>query len=232
MLQQARSSRVARLMITTSMDEQLGARDEHKVHPSWLHNDDFNWYARSEQSRYYREWRGKQRPDMTVPSPSVRAWKYFSLQINFDILCTWLSVCRKSHGASCGIRPTKELSRYTKDLVLIDLRRMCLVTLPCSTSYVALSYVWGKDFLERNPDSLLMNEQNLKQLERPSALARAYDQIPKTVQDATNMMVGTTTNTGRLSKTITDTPSFFRPQQEINRTSHRSQTAYFSAPHL
>jgi hypothetical protein len=166
------------------MDDQHESPDEQEVHPSWLHNDNFSCYARSGQSRFYREWRGKQRPDRTLSSPSGRPWRYFTLRINFDMLDTWLRVCRQSHGASCDIRPTKELSRYTKHLVLIDLRRMCLVTLLCSTPYVALSYVWGKDFLERNPDSLLMNEQNLEHLKQPFALSRVYDKIPKTIQDA------------------------------------------------
>ncbi|KAJ4393225.1 hypothetical protein N0V93_002433 [Gnomoniopsis smithogilvyi] len=80
----------------------------------------------------------------------------------FDMIATWIQDCQTKHGEMCR-RALIEVG-MDRDLTLIDVKQRCLVKAPGKTRYVALSYVWGKDW------QLLHVASNHEVLFRPGAL--------------------------------------------------------------
>jgi len=57
------------------------------------------------------------------------------------LLKRWMACCETHHGQDCMPRLGGPRMPFTW---LVDAERMCLVPAPEKASYVALSYVWGK----------------------------------------------------------------------------------------
>lgn len=98
--------------------------------------------------------------------------------IDPQVIRKWLHDCEKSHGEVC------EESLVHPDLLgapkhifrAIDVETMCIVEVPQSTRYVALSYLWGKGFIQ-----LFTTSKNLPKLSQPGALER--EKLPRTIKD-------------------------------------------------
>jgi hypothetical protein len=63
-------------------------------------------------------------------------------------------------------------------LLLIDVKRMCLVKAWANRRYAALSYVWG------NIKMLQTRKENLTELQKKWALAHRHAEIPRVIKDA------------------------------------------------
>jgi len=64
--------------------------------------------------------------------------------IDLDIIKGWRQECQSHHGDCCNERHSEALAVHLDNLILIDVELQCLVERPISTTYVALSYVWGR----------------------------------------------------------------------------------------
>lgn len=101
-----------------------------------------------------------------------RRFRPFSIDVDLDLIRLWRRECRDSHGGCCNDRYTGALSQHVSELHLVDVERGCLVTMPSTTRFVALSYVWG------DVPILKTTSQNLRFLQTPGIL---YSGVGKTV---------------------------------------------------
>ena len=96
-----------------------------------------------------------------------------------ELLRGWLSDCETQHGRACDkslVRP--DLMRDRKDkLRALDVQHMCIVEIPQNARYVALSYLWGKNFKQ-----LFTTSENLSRLSKLDALSK--EKLPRTIKDA------------------------------------------------
>lgn len=60
-------------------------------------------------------------------------------RVNYAQIQGWLDDCSEQHGESCNLRQDVEIPEFR----LIDCEKHIIVTLPATTRYAALSYVWG-----------------------------------------------------------------------------------------
>lgn len=104
-------------------------------------------------------------------------------RIDFSILQTWRRDCL-SHGSCCNDRYSESLSKHLTQLLLVDVTKGCLVTKSSSTTYIALSYVWGKVSM------LKTTSTNINELRREGALFehRAEGRLADTVRDAMHLV--------------------------------------------
>jgi hypothetical protein len=96
----------------------------------------------------------------------------------------WYSNCKKDHGSKCHDPEYLALLPTPAPQYVIDTVDKCLVPAKRSTSYVALSYVWGQ------VNCLKTNKGNIQQLQQPGALEieKNAGTIPKTIVDAMNLL--------------------------------------------
>lgn len=108
--------------------------------------------------------------------------KFIPLQpeVDLDRIRGWYAECKSHHGDSCNKRYTSELEKHVDHLVLIDANAGCLKFLPVSTSFVALSYVWGQ------AETTKLQRSNFEQLKRPGALDYESQELvlPNAIRDA------------------------------------------------
>ena len=104
--------------------------------------------------------------------------------IDMDVIQSWRSSCHASHGACCNERYSDQLSAYLTHLLLVDVETGALVSLPSTTPFVALSYVWGKVTMSKT------TKFNVEQLKQPGALFGGLSdfQLPETVRDAIHVV--------------------------------------------
>ncbi|RVX75667.1 hypothetical protein B0A52_00023 [Exophiala mesophila] len=90
----------------------------------------------------------------------------------------WLHDCESTHGSECEdslVHP--DLLGVPKDVFrAIDVHTMNIVEAPRNSRYVALSYLWGKNF-----NQLFTTSENLPTLSKPGALDK--EKLPKTIKD-------------------------------------------------
>nr|KAK5434533.1 hypothetical protein LTR18_010408 [Exophiala xenobiotica] len=98
--------------------------------------------------------------------------------LNPEVLREWLHVCETTHGEECEeslVHP--DLLGQPKNVFrAIDVNNMCITAVPQSARYVALSYLWGKNFIQ-----LFTTSKNLAKLSQPGALER--EKLPRTIKD-------------------------------------------------
>src|SRR5690242_4827710 len=94
-------------------------------------------------------------PELTTEPPRVlhrllrqsrnegRRYRPFNIEIDLELIQSWRRECRGFHGGCCNDRYSEALSQHASQLNFVDVHRGCLVTLPSTTPFVALSYVWG-----------------------------------------------------------------------------------------
>ncbi|RMZ77017.1 hypothetical protein DV738_g4650, partial [Chaetothyriales sp. CBS 135597] len=96
-----------------------------------------------------------------------------------DLLRQWLDDCERRHGPAC------EESLVHPDLLRaspccfrgIDVNLMSIVDMPPNARYIALSYLWGKNFKQ-----LFTTPDNLPRLSQPDGLSK--EKLPRTIKDA------------------------------------------------
>lgn len=96
-----------------------------------------------------------------------------------ELLRGWLADCETQHGCACDkslVHP--DLMRDRKDkLRAVDVQDMCIVDVPPDARYVALSYLWGRNFKQ-----LFTTSENLARLSKVDALSK--EKLPRTIKDA------------------------------------------------
>lgn len=95
---------------------------------------------------------------------------------------SWLQSCLQDHGKLCNLPPWLSHLPQLPTLRMIDVDQGCLVKMQEQCPYVALSYVWGRDLQFKCTNSLLLS------LEMKFGLLQHWEQIPRTVQDAVNLV--------------------------------------------
>ena len=96
-----------------------------------------------------------------------------------QLLRQWLADCNNTHGSEC------EESLVHPDLLrdqhatfrAIDVEQMCIVQPPQHARYVALSYLWGKNF--KQP---FTTTENLNRFSQPDGLTK--EKLPRTIKDS------------------------------------------------
>ncbi|KAF2269566.1 HET-domain-containing protein, partial [Lojkania enalia] len=101
--------------------------------------------------------------------------------IDFDLVKEWIKCCENWHGKSCDLGDHISFNESGEFLV-VDAVEGCLVNIPCSARYVALSYVWG------GAKTLATCKDNVDKLMRPGALFSRLDEISRTRRDAINLI--------------------------------------------
>ena len=95
---------------------------------------------------------------------------------------SWLQSCLQDHGELCNSPPWLGHLPQLPTLRMIDVDQGCLVKMQEQCPYVTLSYVWGRDLQFKCTNSLLLS------LEMKFGLLQHWEQIPRTVQDAVNLV--------------------------------------------
>ena len=115
-----------------------------------------------------------------APSPEFFGRRVASPDLlDTSVVKSWISDCEKYHGAECSaslVHPDLYSDRKTI-FRAIDVEQMCLSAPPPEARYIALSYLWGKNFSQ-----LFTNSENLPRLSGPGALAK--EKLPRTIKDS------------------------------------------------
>lgn len=103
---------------------------------------------------------------------------------DFDKFHRWHTQCEATHGECCNERYSEALAQQLDSLLLVDIVSGNLVTLPSSTKFVALSYVWG------NVPTLKSGRDNVDALKTAGALFREpfESALPDTIRDAMHVV--------------------------------------------
>jgi Heterokaryon incompatibility protein (HET) len=101
---------------------------------------------------------------------------------NIRLAREWLDLCKSEHGEICEC-PAIELKdaispASPKDLLVIDVRRMCLFQMPEGSRYLALSYRWP------TRDVFKTTEATLPELLIAGSLEAKVVALPQTIRDA------------------------------------------------
>ncbi|KAF3016259.1 hypothetical protein E8E14_012766 [Neopestalotiopsis sp. 37M] len=107
-------------------------------------------------------------------------------KVNWGLVISWLQNCKRlCHGVNTGNSPyTRSAARgsgvngFPLILRAIDVDQACIVTLPNSAPYIALSYVWGKD------QRVKLKKANITQLERANCFFEVENAPSRTIIDA------------------------------------------------
>lgn len=81
---------------------------------------------------------------------------------NFDLIKTWITDCKATH-TLCEPTTRDSLVNFR----VIDCEQRAVVQAPADCDYVALSYVWGQNFVAE-----------------PAARGSQFDQLPRTLEDS------------------------------------------------
>lgn len=96
-----------------------------------------------------------------------------------EFIKSWIRKCESEHGADCEeslVHP--ELMRKRKNVLrMIDVEKMCVTVVDQDCRFVALSYLWGKNFKQ-----LFTTSENLPKLSTPGALNK--ESLPQTIKDS------------------------------------------------
>ncbi|KAF3035437.1 hypothetical protein E8E12_004465 [Didymella heteroderae] len=159
------------------------------IHPGWITGDVQDRRDERDFRYQYSENRWKRAPWSDPPRESAREWKSFSHDIDLKRIKRWYDLCRKTHGDYCNDRYSAALEQHFDKFHLVDVNKQCLVTLASSTPYVALSYVWGKNFRRKNPHYTMLSKNNVEALKKPGALSSGDSaRLPATIRDAMKLV--------------------------------------------
>ncbi|PVH95825.1 HET-domain-containing protein [Periconia macrospinosa] len=97
---------------------------------------------------------------------------------------TWCAMCAKDHGACCNDRHSTALSEQLHDLLLVDVIAGCIIKLPSTTRFIALSYVWGM------VPTLKCTSDTISTLSTPNALYDPHIEkiLPETIRNAMSLV--------------------------------------------
>ena len=109
----------------------------------------------------------------TETLPRVGTRRLLPDRIDYHLLRNWYGFCTQNHRKTCAIN-SKE---YPKMLKIIDCRTRSIIGAPPSCSYVALSYVWGKQQSTMVSSSVIYGGTN-------GHRTLSSDTIPSVISDA------------------------------------------------
>jgi hypothetical protein len=107
-------------------------------------------------------------------------------KINWGLVKGWLQICKHlHHGVNASMRPATKSAAigpgsngYPLTLRAIDVDQACIVTLPHSAPYIALSYVWGKD------QRIKLKKDSITRLETVNCFLSGENAPSQTIIDA------------------------------------------------
>jgi hypothetical protein len=97
----------------------------------------------------------------------------------------WIQRCRTRHGEPCNDRYSDSLAQQCGNLVLVDVIDGCIVDLPNTTTFVALSYVWGSTAMPK------LKQTNYHLLKQPGHLFQPQIdgiRVPQVILDAMHLL--------------------------------------------
>ncbi|KAI1328550.1 heterokaryon incompatibility protein-domain-containing protein [Xylariaceae sp. FL0255] len=106
-----------------------------------------------------------------------------SREIDLDMVKNWLKTCDSEHKKCI---PNE--GPFNVDLSFfrcVDVIDMCIVPLPITARYVALSYTWGPP---EKCTPFLMLKKNKDELFTRGGITKNWESIPKTLQDSINLV--------------------------------------------
>jgi hypothetical protein len=105
-------------------------------------------------------------------------------QESLELIKTWLRGCLQFHGRTCDHSVTATSTPRLRTFSVIDVEEGRLVEIRPSQRYFTLSYVWGaQPFFETKKD-------NVESLREVGGLNRIRCNLPKTVTDAMDLLLG------------------------------------------
>lgn len=87
-------------------------------------------------------------------------------KLDMELPQSWISHCEREHKELCEKTEAKTLQTAPQDLVLIDVKRLCLCYPPQIPRYVALSYCWPTSDVFRLRQSILSEMLEIGSIER------------------------------------------------------------------
>jgi hypothetical protein len=133
----------------------------------------------------WKQWAKQIEKDLSL---NQNGWIKFELPdatIDLDKIQDWIRDCRTHHGQSCNNRYSDALAQRCGDLTLVDVIDGCIVDLPNTTPFVALSYVWGATEMPK------LERSNRVELKQPGKLfAERVDdkRVPQVIKDAMHLL--------------------------------------------
>lgn len=94
----------------------------------------------------------------------------------------WMDKCQSMHGDRCRHVESPQFQGIRQYVFVIDVENLCLVSLPPSARYVALSYVWG------NVEQPSTRKENLESFKKHKGLNLIYSQLPNVILDALSFL--------------------------------------------
>jgi hypothetical protein len=125
-------------------------------------------------------WKGKNLPADAQPGLDTLG-PAFGHQLNVGMVRGWLQECEQLH-VSCGMMDEAASRKEELDLILIDVRKECLVHATSKFKYVALSYVWGATRM------LQTTKSNIDELRLGGAFAARDKELTEVVRDAMRLV--------------------------------------------
>jgi hypothetical protein len=119
----------------------------------------------------------------TAPNSEFSGRLMNEVQVDLGLFAYWIEHCERLHGEKCteSLWPAT-VPRNLISLLVIDVKKMCIVEAPKDCAYIALSYCWGR------AKTLKHVVGNSKQLRKDGALSGA--KIPNTIRDAITLVNG------------------------------------------
>jgi len=107
-----------------------------------------------------------------------------TIESPYDSIKRWVTRCSAEHH-ECNQQNlwTQDSHDSLNTILVVDIKRGCLVDIPTAHRYFALSYVWGK---EARFQTLKSNEADLR---KPGALKAMQHLLPKTIKDAIEVLL-------------------------------------------
>jgi hypothetical protein len=107
------------------------------------------------------------------------------LFIDVDQIRRWLRHCDEQHAGNCHNLSAWKRITPLQNLLLIDVCWGCLVEMPGTIRYCALSYIWGEI-----PDSLETRQENIEVLKQKGSITAKDNSslLPETIRDAIRLV--------------------------------------------
>ncbi|KAH8585749.1 heterokaryon incompatibility protein-domain-containing protein [Bisporella sp. PMI_857] len=98
--------------------------------------------------------------------------------IDVELVKKWINLCRTKHNCSTMTIKGSSSRSLPPGFMVIDVLRNCLSSLPVSSTYLALSYVWGESVKFKT------TSKNVGSLHQENSLQKIWDQLSPTIRDA------------------------------------------------
>ncbi|KAI0594882.1 heterokaryon incompatibility protein-domain-containing protein [Biscogniauxia sp. FL1348] len=117
-----------------------------------------------------------------VPSSELKGFDRIvsGKQIDFNILSSWLDTCQHDHTKCQHDAPSSNVD--TSFFRTVDVHELCIVSMPITSKYIALSYVWG------GAPPYMLIKGNKDELMNPLGLKTHWEEIPLTIRDSIDLV--------------------------------------------